>query len=150
MRVLLQRVREASVVSDGVETGRTGPGLLVFLGIEHEDGEEDIPWLVNKLLNLRIFPDAKGVMNRSVIDVQGEVLLVSQFTLHASTRKGNRPSYSRSAKGPQAEPLYERFRAELRSVMQREIPAGVFGADMQVSLINDGPVTIMIDSKSKE
>jgi D-tyrosyl-tRNA(Tyr) deacylase len=138
------------VISDGVETGRTGPGLLVFLGIESEDGGEEIPWLVNKILNLRIFPDDNGVMNRSVIEAQGEVLLVSQFTLHASTRKGNRPSYSRSAKGPQAEPLYEKFRSELKKMMQREIPAGVFGADMQVSLINDGPVTIMIDSKNKE
>ncbi len=150
MRVLLQRVREASVVSDGVATGHIGPGLLVFLGIENADGDEDIPWLVKKLLNLRVFPDDNGVMNRSVIEMGGEVLLISQFTLHASTRKGNRPSYSRSAEGRQAEPLYDRFRAELRKLMNREIPAGVFGADMQVSLINDGPVTIMIDSKNKE
>lgn len=150
MRVLLQRVSQASVVSDGVLTGQIGPGLLVFLGIEQEDSEAEIPWLVNKILNLRIFGDEQGVMNRSLQDVQGGLLLVSQFTLHASTKKGNRPSYSRAADAERAKPIYAKFRDALSTALQQEIPAGVFGADMKVNLINDGPVTIWIDSKNRE
>lgn len=150
MRVLLQRVRSAQVVSDGVLTGEIGQGLLVFLGIEQEDDALEIPWLVSKILNLRIFPDEAGVNNRSLMELKGELLLVSQFTLHASTRKGNRPSYSRAATGAQAEPLYNAFRESLAAGLGREVPAGVFGSDMQVTLTNDGPVTIWIDSKQRE
>lgn len=150
MRVLLQRVLQAEVVSDGVLSGRIGPGILIFVGIEQADDTADIPWLVNKILNIRIFADDSGVNNRSLLEIGGELLLVSQFTLHASTKKGNRPSYIRAAGGEQAKPLYDAFRSALREGLGREIPAGVFGADMQVTLINDGPVTIWIDSKQRE
>lgn len=150
MRVLLQRVKEASVVSDGVLTGEIGQGILVLVGIEEADTKEDIGWLSRKLTQLRIFADEDGVMNRSLLDIGGELLVVSQFTLHASTKKGNRPSYIRAAKPDIAIPLYEAFLAELATILGHKIPAGVFGADMQVRLQNDGPVTIWMDSKNKE
>lgn len=147
---MLQRVSQAQVVSDGELTGAIGRGLLIFLGIEMEDGGEDISWLVRKITNLRVFPDGEGVMNRSLSEVGGDALLVSQFTLHASTRKGNRPSYARAAAADRAEPLYTEFRRLLSAELGREVPSGVFGADMNVSLINDGPVTIWIDTKNRE
>jgi len=150
MRVLLQRVKEASVVSDGVLTGEIGQGILVLVGIEEADTKEDIEWLSRKLTQLRIFADEEGVMNRSLLDIGGELLVVSQFTLHASTKKGNRPSYIRAAKPDIAIPLYEAFLAELATILGHKIPSGVFGADMQVRLQNDGPVTIWMDSKNKE
>lgn len=150
MRIVVQRVTEASVVVDGHTTGRIGNGLLVLLGIEDADTEEDIIWLSNKIVNMRIFNDADGVMNRSVMDTGGDILLVSQFTLHASTKKGNRPSYSRASKGDIAIPLYEAMIARLSADLGKNIQTGVFGADMKVYLLNDGPVTIVMDSKNKE
>lgn len=150
MRIVVQRVTEASVVVDGHTTGRIGNGLLVLLGIEDADTEEDIIWLSNKIVNMRIFNDADGVMNRSVMDTGGDILLVSQFTLHASTKKGNRPSYSRASKGDIAIPLYEAMIACLSADLGKNIQTGVFGADMKVHLLNDGPVTIVMDSKNKE
>ncbi len=150
MRLLVQRVRRAAVEIGGEEFSRIGQGLLVFVGIEAADGDEDIEWLVKKLLGLRIFDDEQGVMNLDVRQVEGEVLVVSQFTLHASTKKGNRPSYIRSAPEAVSRPMYERFVARVEAELGRRVPTGEFGADMQVSLINDGPVTIWIDSKNKE
>lgn len=150
MRIVVQRVTEASVVVDGHTTGRIGNGLLVLLGIEDADTEEDIIWLSNKIVNMRIFNDADGVMNRSVMDTGGDILLVSQFTLHASTKKGNRPSYSRASKGEIAIPLYKAMIARLSADLGKNIQTGVFGADMKVYLLNDGPVTIVMDSKNKE
>jgi D-tyrosyl-tRNA(Tyr) deacylase len=150
MRAVVQRVREARVVSDGRLTGQIGPGLLVLAGFEAEDGESDIDWMVAKLSRLRIFSDAEGVMNLSVADTGGEVLAVSQFTLYASTRKGNRPSWGRAAPGPISAPLFERFVGRLSMALGRPVPTGVFGADMQVSLVNDGPVTISLDSRRPE
>lgn len=150
MRIVVQRVTEASVVVDGHTTGRIGNGLLVLLGIEDADTEEDIIWLSNKIVNMRILNDADGVMNRSVMDTGGDILLVSQFTLHASTKKGNRPSYSRASKGEIAIPLYEAMIARLSADLGKNIQTGVFGADMKVYLLNDGPVTIVMDSKNKE
>jgi D-tyrosyl-tRNA(Tyr) deacylase len=150
MRIVVQRVTEASVVVDGLTTGRIGNGLLVLLGIEDADTEEDIIWLSNKIVNMRIFNDADGVMNRSVLETGGDILLVSQFTLHASTKKGNRPSYSRASKGEIAIPLYEAMIASLSADLGKNIQTGVFGADMKVHLLNDGPVTIVMDSKNKE
>ncbi|MBE6210038.1 MAG: D-tyrosyl-tRNA(Tyr) deacylase [Rikenellaceae bacterium] len=150
MRLLVQRVRRAAVEIGGEEFSRIGQGLLVFVGIEAADGDEDIEWLVKKLLGLRIFDDEQGVMNLDVRQVKGEVLVVSQFTLHASTKKGNRPSYIRSAPEAVSRPMYERFVARVEAELGRRVPTGEFGADMQVSLINDGPVTIWIDSKNKE
>jgi D-tyrosyl-tRNA(Tyr) deacylase len=150
MRIVVQRVSEASVVVDGHTTGKIGNGLLVLLGIEDADTEEDIIWLSNKIVNMRIFNDADGVMNRSVVDTGGDILLVSQFTLHASTKKGNRPSYSRASKGEIAIPLYEAMIASLSADLGKGIQTGVFGADMKVHLLNDGPVTIVMDSKNKE
>ena len=147
---MVQRVSEASVVVDGHTTGKIGNGLLVLLGIEDADTEEDIIWLSNKIVNMRIFNDADGVMNRSVVDTGGDILLVSQFTLHASTKKGNRPSYSRASKGEIAIPLYETMIASLSADLGKNIQTGVFGADMKVHLLNDGPVTIVMDSKNKE
>ena len=145
MRVVIQRVLEASVSISGTVTAAIGPGLLVLLGIGYEDGAEDIDWLVKKVAALRIFDDADGVMNVDVRDAGGDVLVVSQFTLLASTKKGNRPAYIRAARPEVAIPLYERFCAALS-----EVPTGTFGADMQVALVNDGPVTICIDTKNKE
>lgn len=150
MRILVQRVRRAAVEIDGAEYSRIGQGLLVLVGIEAADGAEDIEWLVKKLLGLRIFDDEQGVMNLDVRQVGGEVLVVSQFTLHASTKKGNRPSYIRSAPEAISRPMYEQFVARVEAELGRKVPTGEFGADMQVSLVNDGPVTIWIDSKNKE
>ena len=150
MRLLIQRVRRAAVEIGGAEFSRIGQGLLVLVGIEAADTEEDIEWLVKKLLGLRIFDDEQGVMNLDVRQVGGEVLVVSQFTLHASTKKGNRPSYIRSAPEAVSRPMYEKFVARVESELGQKVPTGEFGADMQVSLVNDGPVTIWIDSKNKE
>ena len=150
MRLLIQRVRRAAVEIDGAEHSRIGQGLLVLVGIEAADGAEDIEWLVKKLLGLRIFDDEQGVMNLDVRQVGGDVLVVSQFTLHASTKKGNRPSYIRSAPEAISRPMYEQFVARVEAELGRKVPTGVFGADMKVSLVNDGPVTIWIDSKNKE
>ena len=150
MRILVQRVRRAAVEIDGAEYSRIGQGLLVLVGFEAADGAEDIEWLTKKLLGLRIFDDEQGVMNLDIRQVGGQILAVSQFTLHASTKKGNRPSYIRSAPEAISRPLYEQFVARLAQESGQEIATGVFGADMQVSLINDGPVTIWIDSKNKE
>ncbi|MDY6277953.1 MAG: D-aminoacyl-tRNA deacylase [Bacteroidales bacterium] len=150
MRVVIQRVREASVSIGGRVKAAIGPGLMILLGVGHEDGQEDIDWLVRKIAGLRIFNDADGVMNRSVTDIQGEALVVSQFTLMASTKKGNRPSYIGAAGHELAIPLYERFCVALSEAIGRPVGTGEFGADMQVALINDGPVTICIDTKNKE
>ena len=150
MRVIVQRVSQAAVSTGGAVSGRIGPGLLVLAGFEDTDGDGDIDWMVQKLLRLRIFADAAGVMNRSVAETGGEILAVSQFTLYATTRKGKRPSRGRAARGdvspPQNEPLLSRLAAELG----RPVASGVFGADMQVSLVNDGPVTLAIDSRNPE
>ncbi|MBP1617048.1 MAG: dtd [Bacteroidetes bacterium] len=150
MRVLVQRVRKASVTIKKECKSLISNGLLVFVGIEDDDNSEDIEWLSNKIIQLRIFNDENGVMNKSVQDIDGEILVVSQFTLHASTKKGNRPSYIRAAKPQIAIPLYEAFCQTLQLKTKKEIPTGAFGADMQVELVNDGPVTIWIDSKNKE
>ncbi len=149
MKAVVQRVRKASVtINDSIESS-IGNGILILLGIAPEDSLEDIDWLVKKISNMRIFDDANGVMNLSVIDVKGEVLVVSQFTLQASTKKGNRPSYIKAAKPDIAIPLYETFKQHLTTAMGQDVKSGVFGADMEVSLVNNGPVTIIIDSKNK-
>ena len=150
MRTVIQRVQQASVVADGVQTGNIGQGLMILIGIEDPDAEEDIEWICQKIVNLRIFNDADGVMNLSVKDIGGDILLVSQFTLFASTKKGNRPSYIRAARPDIAIPLYERTIKQLTTLLGRPVSTGVFGADMQVSLVNDGPVTILIDTKDRE
>ena len=150
MRVLVQRVSEASVTIHGKFTGQIGPGLLVLLGIEGEDGPEDIDYLCGKLTRLRIFGDKEGKMNRSVVDIDGGLLVVSQFTLYASTKKGNRPGFTRSAPPAVAAPLYQQFVARLGEVAGREVATGEFGADMAVALVNDGPVTIWMDSRARE
>ena len=150
MRIVIQRVLEASVAIEGKIHGKIGCGLLVLLGIESEDIQEDIDWLVGKIARLRIFADLDGKMNLSLTDVEGEVLVVSQFTLHASTKKGNRPSYIRSAPPEVAVPLYQAFVRILEVAIGKTVPTGIFGADMKVALINDGPVTISIDSKRRE
>ncbi len=150
MRVVVQRVMEASVVVSGTAVASISKGLLLLLGITHTDTEEDIDWLVKKISQLRIFEDASGQMNASLQEVQGELILVSQFTLFAATKKGNRPSYIKAAKPEVAEPLYEAFGEAMEKVLGKKIGRGVFGADMKVSLINDGPVTIVIDSQQKE
>ena len=150
MRVLIQRVSHASVTIGGEIKSRIDNGLLLFVGIEEEDDDNDIEYLCKKIVNLRIFDDADGVMNLSVSDVAGELLVVSQFTLHASTRKGNRPSYIRAAKPEKAIPLYEKFCQALEQQSGRRVQTGEFGADMQVALNNNGPVTIWIDSKNRE
>ena len=150
MRAVIQRVREASVTIDGKLFSAIGPGLMILLGVGHEDGAEDIDYLVKKIAALRIFDDEAGVMNRSVMDIGGEALVVSQFTLMASTKKGNRPSYIHAAGHETAIPLYESFCRALSDAMGRSVATGVFGADMKVALINDGPVTICIDTKNKE
>ena len=149
MRVLVQRVRRAAVEVAGRERAAIGTGMLVFVGVGTEDGEEDIAWLASKIARLRIFDDDEGVMNRDLVQVGGEALVVSQFTLQASTRKGNRPSYVRAAPEPVSRPLYERFVAALAAALGRPVATGCFGA-MQVSLVNDGPVTIWIDSRARE
>ena len=150
MRVLIQRVKRASVTIDGERVSEIGTGLLVFVGICEEDCDEDIGWLTKKISNIRLFDDENGVMNLSVTDVGGEVLAVSQFTLMASTKKGNRPSYIKAAKPEISVPLYEQFCNEMEIAMNKPIKRGVFGADMKVDLLNDGPVTIFIDSKNRE
>lgn len=150
MRVVIQRVSEASVTVDGAVTGRIGNGLLVLLGIEEADGPEDAEWLVGKIVQMRIFSDEDGKMNRSVEDSGGGVLVVSQFTLHASTKKGNRPSFIRAARPEQAIPLYDRFLTLLEQRLGRRLERGVFAADMKVALVNDGPVTICMDSRARE
>jgi D-tyrosyl-tRNA(Tyr) deacylase len=150
MRVVIQRVLEASVVVDEKVVGSIQNGLLVLLGIEDADTEEDIHWLSNKIVGLRLFDDAEGVMNLSVKDIEGDILLISQFTLMASTKKGNRPSYIKASKPPIAVPLYEQMIATLSTDLGKAVQTGIFGADMKVSLINNGPVTITIDSKNKE
>jgi D-tyrosyl-tRNA(Tyr) deacylase len=150
MIVVIQRVAEASVKIDGRVKSEIGVGLLILVGIEEADSEEDISWLSKKITNLRIFPDENQVMNKSVMDVAGEVLLISQFTLHASTKKGNRPSYIKAARPEVAIPLYENFIQTLESELGKPIRTGEFGADMKVALINDGPVTILIDSKDRK
>lgn len=149
MRVLIQRVAKASVEINKIEHSKISKGLLVFVGIEENDTNVDIEYLCKKIINLRIFDDSNGVMNDSVIDVKGDIMVISQFTLHASTRKGNRPSYIKAAKPDIAIPLYEQFCNQLNAESGIEIKTGEFGADMKVSLINDGPVTIWIDSKDK-
>ena len=150
MRVVIQRVSEASVsIKNSIKARITG-GMLVLLGIENDDNAVDIEWLTKKIVNLRIFDDENGVMNKSVAEVQGEILLISQFTLHASTKKGNRPSYIKAAKPDISIPLYQEFLKNLKSIFPGNIGTGEFGAEMKVSLVNDGPVTIIIDSKNKE
>lgn len=150
MRAVIQRVSKASVTVNHSITGQIEKGFLVLLGIEDADGKEDIEWLSGKICNLRIFDDEQGVMNLSVKDVSGSILLVSQFTLHASTKKGNRPSYIRASKPEMAIPLYEQMLQQLEMDLGKKIEAGVFGADMKVELLNDGPVTIVMDTKNKE
>ena len=150
MRIVIQRVSEASVTIDGVCKSVIGWGLLVLVGIECDDSKEDIDWLCKKITQLRIFDDENGVMNRSVMDINGEILVISQFTLHASTKKGNRPSYIKAAKPELSIPLYEQFCKELSCSLGKEVGTGIFGADMKVRLLNDGPVTILMDTKNKE
>lgn len=150
MRVLVQRVREAAVSVEGAITGQIGAGLLVLAGFEEGDQEKDLDWMVQKLVRLRIFPDEQGVMNCSVADMGGQILAVSQFTLYASTKKGNRPSWARAARGEVSQPLFDRFVTRLANALGQAVPTGIFGADMQVSLINDGPVTLTIDSRNPE
>lgn len=150
MRVLIQRVKEASVTVDGEVISLIHNGLLVFVGIEDDDNREDILWLTKKIANIRLFDDENGVMNLSVIDAGGDILAVSQFTLMASTKKGNRPSYIKAAKPEISIPLYEEFCSEMELAVNKPIGRGVFGADMKVRLLNDGPVTIFIDSKNRE
>lgn len=150
MRVLIQRVSRSSVMIDGMIKASIGMGLLVLVGIEEADNTEDIEWIGSKIINCRIFNDENGVMNLSLKDVKGELLLVSQFTLHASTKKGNRPSYIKAAKPEIAIPVYERLIIEIQKQLERPIQTGEFGADMKVELLNDGPVTIFVDSKNKE
>lgn len=149
MIAVIQRVSSSSVVIDGRMQAQIGLGLLVLVGIEEADGLEDIEWLAAKIVNLRIFNDEQGVMNVSVKDAGGDILVVSQFTLHASTKKGNRPSYIKAARPEVAIPVYEKFKEGLGIQLQRPVVSGVFGADMKVSLVNDGPVTILIDTKNR-
>ncbi len=150
MRAVIQRVSNASVKVDGTIIGQIQQGLLVFVGIEDSDGQDDLEWLSGKIVNLRIFNDEEGVMNKSVKDTEGGVLLVSQFTLHAAIKKGNRPSYIRASKPETAVPMYENLKQQLATDLGKEIQSGIFGADMKVELLNDGPVTIIIDTKNKE
>jgi D-tyrosyl-tRNA(Tyr) deacylase len=150
MRVVIQRVNEASVSINKVVKGEIQTGLLVLLGIEHEDNQADIEWLVSKIIRLRIFDDSQGVMNLSIQEVNGEILVVSQFTLHAKTKKGNRPSYIQAASSDIAIPLYKRFIQRIEQEIGKPVATGEFGAMMQVSLVNDGPVTIFVDSKNRE
>ena len=150
MRIVIQRVSQASVTIDNKEVASIKKGVLVLLGIVNEDTHEDIDWLCKKIVNLRIFPDENEVMNKSLTDADGDAIVVSQFTLHASTKKGNRPSYIKAAKPDVAIPLYEKFIEKLQTELGKQIQTGEFGADMKVNIVNDGPVTIIIDSKSKE
>jgi D-tyrosyl-tRNA(Tyr) deacylase len=150
MRALIQRVRAASVTVDGRVTGAIGPGLLVLAGVSADDGDDDRDWLARKIVAMRIFPDDEGVMNRSVVDTDGDLLAVSQFTLFASTKKGNRPSWSGAAPPEIAQPRFAAFVTALARERGRAVMTGVFGADMQVALVNDGPVTIWLDSRQRE
>lgn len=150
MRVVIQRVSSASVTVNSNITGSIEKGLLIFVGIEDADSDEDIEWLSNKITRLRVFDDEAGVMNRDVLETGGGILLISQFTLHAATKKGNRPSYIRASKPETAVPLYEKFIQHLSAGLGKPVATGIFGADMKVALVNDGPVTIWIDSKNKE
>jgi len=150
MRAVIQRVAKASVTIEENVNGKIGNGLLVLLGIEDADTDEDIRWLSNKIINLRIFNDENGIMNRSLVEVNGNILLISQFTLHASTKKGNRPSYIKASKPDVAIPLYEKMIQQLETDLNKKIRTGIFGADMKVELLNDGPVTIVMDTKNKE
>ena len=150
MRGVIQRVSQASVIIDKKKVASINDGLLVLLGIEIQDTKEDAKWLANKIASLRIFSDKDGKMNRSVTEVNGEVIVVSQFTLHAKTKKGNRPSYIKASRPEHAMPLYEQFKKDLSDVIGKEVQSGEFAADMKVSLTNDGPVTIIIDTKNKE
>ena len=150
MRIVIQRTAHASVTIDGRQKSAIGRGMLILVGIEDSDSREDIDWLTHKIVNLRIFDDDRGVMNRSVLDTLGDILVVSQFTLHASTKKGNRPSYIRAARPEVAIPLYEQFCQTLSGLLGRPVQTGQFGADMKVELLNDGPVTILMDTKQKE
>ncbi|WP_257666941.1 D-aminoacyl-tRNA deacylase [Parapedobacter tibetensis] len=150
MRAVIQRVSEASCTVAGVVTGQITNGFVVLLGIEETDGNKDLQWLAQKIINLRVFGDENGLMNKSINDVHGHILLISQFTLFAQTKKGNRPSFIRAAKPAQAIPLYETMAAELSALLGKEVATGIFGADMKISLVNDGPVTIMMDTKDKE
>lgn len=150
MRVVLQRVSSASVAVGGEDVAKIGPGLLVLAGFEEADGEANLAWMAGKIVRTRIMADDSGVMNRSVLEVGGDILAVSQFTLYASVRRGNRPSWSRAARGEVSGPLFARFVAKLSAELGKPVPTGVFGADMQVALINDGPVTLSIDSRQPE
>jgi D-tyrosyl-tRNA(Tyr) deacylase len=150
MRALVQRVSEARVTVDGRVISRIGPGLLVLAGFENADTPADLEWMARKLIQMRIFPDGEGVMNRSVADVGGDILAISQFTLYASTKKGNRPSWSRAARGEVSQPLFNQFVEVLAKALGRPVATGAFGADMQVGLVNDGPVTLLVDSKNPE
>ncbi len=150
MRAILQRVSEASVTVESRLVSEIGTGLLILLGIETADTQEDIEWLSRKITNLRIFNDGDGVMNKSLLEVEGDALVVSQFTLHAAIKKGNRPSYIKAAKPMTAVPIYEAFVKQLEAHLERTVATGIFGADMKVSLLNDGPVTIIVDTKNKE
>ena len=150
MRLVIQRVTHASVTIEGALKSKIGSGLLILVGIEDADSDADINWLAQKVVNLRIFDDENGVMNRSVMDVEGEILIVSQFTLHAMTAKGNRPSYIRASKPDFAIPMYEKFCAKVSELLGKEVGTGQFGADMKVELLNDGPITILIDSQRRE
>ncbi|HEV8506221.1 MAG TPA: D-aminoacyl-tRNA deacylase [Chitinophagaceae bacterium] len=150
MRAVIQRVTKASVTIEGKVNGQIGNGLLVLMGVEDADTDEDIEWLSSKIVNLRIFNDEKGVMNISVKDIAGDILLISQFTLHGSTKKGNRPSYIKASKPDIAVPIYEKMIRRLSIELGKQIQTGIFGADMKVELLNDGPVTIVIDTKNRE
>ena len=150
MRVVIQRTGHASVTINGICKSAIQKGLMILIGIEETDGKEDIDWLCKKIVNLRVFDDENGVMNKSILDIGGDILVISQFTLHASTKKGNRPSYIRAAKTEISIPLYEQFCKELSLALGKEIGTGEFGADMKVELLNDGPVTICMDTKNKE
>lgn len=150
MRVVIQRTKYASVTIDGVVKSKIGKGLMILVGFENADTDEDVAWMTRKVLGLRIFDDDNGVMNRSVLDVDGEILIISQFTLHALTAKGNRPSYIRAASHDIAVPLYEKFIKEVEVGLGKPVGTGQFGADMKCELLNDGPVTICMDSKNKE
>jgi D-tyrosyl-tRNA(Tyr) deacylase len=149
MKAVIQRVTKASVIIDGVKVASIQDGLLILLGIINEDTQDDISWLSNKIANLRIFGDDDGVMNKSILDISGDAIVVSQFTLHANTKKGNRPSYIKAAKPDVAIPLYEQFVSQLENDLGKKVQTGEFGADMKVELLNDGPVTIIIDTKQK-
>ena len=150
MRVVVQRVKSAEVAVDGVVSGKIGPGLLVLAGFEEADTDADLDWMAGKLVRLRLFADGAGVMNCSVLESGGEILAVSQFTLFASVKKGNRPSWSRAARGEVSQPLFERFVPRLAAELGKPVPTGVFGADMQIALVNDGPVTLSLDSRAPE